>query len=83
MLRDKEITVPDLPHSENGEQKEHVRNMYQILIAQQHPFVKWCMLKHPFVLCCDNIGLIGFPLIEIYQIASEILCCVEMFYEEI
>ena len=79
MLRDKEVVVPELQLADS---KDNVERIYQILIAQQHPFVKWFLRNHPFVLCCDNIGLIGFPLSEIYQIAAETLCCVEMFLEE-
>lgn len=43
-------------------------------IRKYHPVYEWHKLNHPFVLCCDNIGLLGMKLSEIYQLTAEALC---------
>ena len=41
------------------------------LIALDHQVVKWHKQRHPFALCCDNVGLLQCSLSEIYKFAAE------------
>lgn len=41
------------------------------LAALPHPIIKWYKSGHPFVLCCDNVGLLQCTLSENYQFAAE------------
>ncbi|KAH3759680.1 Metallo-dependent hydrolase [Pelomyxa schiedti] len=43
------------------------------VVRVHHPVAEWNSTGHPFILCCDNVGLLGFKLSKLYRITAEAL----------
>lgn len=55
-----------------------LHQLHDPLAAVDHPLVQWYKDKHPFLLCCDDVGLLQCELSEIYQYAAEAIVASEM-----
>lgn len=69
MRRDGHLSLSPRPTDVTN--RHATRSAHDPLAAVAHPVIKWYNEGHPFILCCDDVGLLQCPLSEVYQYAAE------------